>query len=309
MKKTLIVVGILIAAISQAQQYRLLIDSGKSRIMKVDANDGSILDANFIVETSGGSFDFGTPKGITKVGNEIWISDQIRDSIFRFDQNGTHLSTITGNLDNIRGLNVVNGEVWVTNDGSGNGATLNTVYRYSFAGSQIGSFTATGTSPFDVLQVGSQAFVSDFDTHDIDRYSTSGTFLGAFVNSPGGAGNPHSWQQITTDGSSIFAAAFSQSGARGVYRYSAAGAQTGFWATGGSRGVAVFGNGTVGTTISGQYFVIDQVTNAQTLILDEQSTGASFQYFSQDVFDPIPEPTTVIALGIAAAAIARRKRN
>ncbi|MFM9872658.1 MAG: PEP-CTERM sorting domain-containing protein [Fimbriimonadaceae bacterium] len=309
MKKLLILALIAASALSQAQQFRLLIDSGKSRIMKLDAQNGSVLDANFIVETSGGPFNFQTPKGVTKVGSEIWISDQLSDCIFRFDLNGTYLSSITTPLDNVRGLNKVGNEVWITNDGGANGGTVDSVYRYSNTGSLLGSFTTTGTSPFDVLQVGNEAYVSDFNTHDIDRYSLSGTFLGSFVNSPGGAGNPHSWSQIATDGTSVFGAAFSGSGARGIYRYNSAGTQTAYWATGGSRGAAIFGNGTVGTTISGQYYLINQTTGVQTLILDEQSTGASFQYFSQDVFDAVPEPASMTILGLGAIALLRKRRK
>lgn len=312
MKKLLIIALAATATLAQAQSFRLLVDSrtsGNGRILQIDAQTGAVLNPNFIVESSGGPFNFQTTKGITKVGNEIWITDQLADSIFRFDLNGQYLSTITTPLDNVRGLNKVGNEVWVTNDGSGNGGTVDTIYRYSFTGTNLGSFTTAGTSPFDVLQVGSNVFVSDFSTHDIYRYDQAGTLLGTFVNSPGGAGNAHSFQQLATDGTNIYAAAFSASGARGIYKYDSTGFLTAYYATGGSRGVAILGNGQIATTISGQLWSINQTTFAQTLILDEQSSGASFQYISEDVFEAVPEPATITILGLATLVALRKKRK
>src|SRR5690606_39736386 len=59
--------------------------------------------------------DPGTPKALIQVGEEIWISDQFRDRIDRFDLDGIHLGAITGGMDNIKGMELVNGsEVWLT---------------------------------------------------------------------------------------------------------------------------------------------------------------------------------------------------
>ena len=57
----------------------------------MDVNTGDIVNPSFIDLTP---LDPGTPKALIQVG-EIWISDQIRDRIDRFDLDGIHLGAIT----------------------------------------------------------------------------------------------------------------------------------------------------------------------------------------------------------------------
>jgi hypothetical protein len=75
----------------------------------VDANDPN-------------TYDFNIPTEAIQVNNEIWISDQNADSVFVFDFNGNWLDTISGGMDNIRGLALFGNTVYVSNAGTGNGA-------------------------------------------------------------------------------------------------------------------------------------------------------------------------------------------
>lgn len=309
MKRLFLLAGLSLVASSAFAQggEMLLVDSGRDVILRISAFDGSIIQDNFIVDIGAGSpFDFQTPKDVDYVGNEIWVSDQIADAIFRFSRAGAFLGQIgggpTGGLDNLRGGAVVGNEYWVTNDGSGNGALAQRIYRFGFDGSALGSFGTTGTSPFDILVRGNEVLISDFDTDDIDRYDFSGNFLGAFVNSDGVTGID-AIQQMAFDGTNLIAAGFSPDA--GVYRYDASGVQNGFWSTGGTRGVTRFGNGTYGYTVGGVFSTVNPLTNQVNQVY--APTTASFQYFSQ--VDPIPEPVTMTVLGLGLAAVAARRRR
>ncbi len=76
----------------------------------LDPDTGAIVNPSFINLTP---LNPGTPKDIAQVGDELWITDQLRDRIDRFDLDGNHLGQIGcqipgGGLDNIKGLTLVN---------------------------------------------------------------------------------------------------------------------------------------------------------------------------------------------------------
>lgn len=307
MRKTVAFSLGLLGLIGTAQaQFILAIDSGGDKVYKLSALDGSVVDANFIVDAgSAATYDFQTPKGISVTSNEIWISDQVSDAVFRFDHSGQYVGKISTTLDNVRGLNLVNGEMWVTNDGSANGGTVDTIYRYSLAGGLLGSFTTAGTSPFDVIQRGNEVLVTDSNTHDIDRYDFSGNFLGAFFSSPGGTGNMSFPQQMFLEGSDVFVAGFSPT--TGLYRFNSAGSQTGNWAVSGAlglRGVTRLGNGNMLVT-GGTRLVSLNLAGGDSDILN--TAGLSFQYVT--AFNPVPEPATLTALGLAFSGLLLRRRR
>src|SRR5690625_4667670 len=106
---------------------------------------GSVIDLLFATLTP---LNTSTPKGIRQINNEVWITDQNADVIYRFDLSQTYLSNVSGNLDNIRGLDLVNGnEVWVTNAGSNNGAPGNAIVRFDTSGTHLGHITTAALSP------------------------------------------------------------------------------------------------------------------------------------------------------------------
>ena len=126
------VVSSLFWSVSTASADLVVPDSFMDRIMRFSSVDGSPIDMNFIPNSAtGGLFQLAIEA--QGVGDEIWVSDQNADSIFRFTRTGTFLGTKVGpanGLDNIRGFGVINNVLYVTNFFSGNGAPLSFGFYY-----------------------------------------------------------------------------------------------------------------------------------------------------------------------------------
>ncbi|MEM6401184.1 MAG: hypothetical protein AAF757_13270, partial [Cyanobacteria bacterium P01_D01_bin.116] len=75
-----------------AQSFLMIPDSVGDRILLFDSNDGSLIDDNFIDGSETGDGIFQTPINAIQVNQEIWVSDQVADAIFRFDLQGNYLS-------------------------------------------------------------------------------------------------------------------------------------------------------------------------------------------------------------------------
>lgn len=288
-------------------QYILAVDSGNDRIVKLSATDGSMLDDDFIVDANdANTYDFTTPKEAIVVNNQIWVSDQVSDAVYIFDMNGNYQSRITGVLDNVRGIGQVGNEVWVTNDGTINGGTANTIYRFDFAGNSIGNFATLGTSPFDVITYQGNVLVSDFSTDDIDRYDTAGNLLNQFYAGDGTNGAVNGIQQLFIEGTDVYAAGFSLT--TGLFRFDSTGAQTGFWTTDpttGLRGVVRLDNGQMLVAGGTRLSIIDTGSGVTSDL--SNIAGDNWQYLTY--VDPIPEPATMTVLGLAALAALRKKRQ
>lgn len=257
-----------------AQQSILVLNSTSKQVLQLDANSGTVLNATYIDTTP---LTPGTIKGITQVDNKIWISDQILDAIFIYSLSGTYQTTISGGLDNIRGLNVVNNEVWVTNAGSANGATIDTIVRFSKSGTNLGIYP-TITSPFDVLDLGNgNALVSSFSLNGIQKISYNGATTTSFV----GAGIINNPEQLNFNASgNIIAAVFGTSGtnAPGIYEFSSAGAILNKWpiTTGSVRGVIAAGNGNYLVSTSTGIYSLNPTSGVSTPI-----TTGNFQFFTK----------------------------
>lgn len=302
-------VALALGAISSvaSAQYLLVPDSLNDRVLKLNAFDGSIVDANFITNTA-----FATPIASIQVGSQIWISDQGTDSIYRYSDTGTLLGTISGPLDNIRGINVVNGQVWVTNAGTANGGQIG-IYRYDFSGGLLGNFapgTGSGsTSPWDVKQFGNEVYVTDSASDDIDRYDLNGAYLGKFYNSPGSA-DLNFPEQLATFNNEVAVAGFSLP--TGVYRFNSSGTKIGSYDVSlslGLRGLHQLGDGNLVATGGTRLVKINTSgpTWTDTNILNQITPAASFRFIS--AFNPVPEPASVAALSLGAVALLRRRRK
>ncbi len=269
---------------ASAQQFILMPDSTADKIVKFDAQTGALIDADFILDANDPlTYDFSTPKDVFQVGSEIWVLDQIADRIFRFDLNGAWIATIdpvTGTLDNCRGGEFVNGTVYVTNDGSGNGATIDTVVMFSPAGVRLGSFSVadSGTSPFDVVGYNGELLVSHFTaTNKIGRYDYAGTpILPEFHSSNGSTGIDSPEQMWVTAANTVLVVGFATP--IGTYEYDSTGAQINFWANATFlRGVCELGNGNILISDNGAVEVLDRVSGTTTNVY----TSGGCQFFGK----------------------------
>ena len=110
---------VLISASASAQEL-LAVDATNDRIMLLSAVDGSLLNASFINLASGGGSPPGLPiQAISNGAGEIWVSDQTADVIFRWSADGsTYLGQFGTTRDNIRGIHIDFGRLWVCNAGT-----------------------------------------------------------------------------------------------------------------------------------------------------------------------------------------------
>lgn len=257
-----------------AQQSILVLNSTTKTAFQLNAKDGSVLNTNFIDVSS---LSPGTIKGITQVDNKIWISDQTADRLYTYSLTGAYETTISGGLDNLRGLNVINNEVWVTNEGSANGATANSIARFTKAGVKIGDYP-TIISPFDALDFGGgNALISSFSTNGIAKLSYDGTTSTAFVGA-GVIGNPE--QMNFNSSGNVIVAVFSSAGANpaGIYEFSPVGVLLNKWpvTTGSVRGVIAAGNGNYLVSTSSGLYSLNPTTGVSTVI-----TTGNFQFFTK----------------------------
>ena len=126
------------ASIAQAADFLMIPDSNSDRILLFDPTNGALVDDNFI----DGAGLFSTPINAIQVKDEIWVSDQVADSIFRFDLGGSLISSITEGLDNIRGMELVGDTVYVSNAGTENNAPGDgeVVVKFDAQGNNLGFF-------------------------------------------------------------------------------------------------------------------------------------------------------------------------
>lgn len=175
------------------------------------------------------------------VNLEIWISEQTGDRVVRYDHGGNVLGVIGptfpgGGFDNIRGMAFANGVVYVTNDGTGNGATADSLVCFDSSGNHLQTLPLSNSvSPFGVLPwQGDLLVTGSSNNQDVHRYTTAGVSVGTFHNStslnfahqisPASDGNlwcaGFSSNNVVkldaTNGSNILAS-FAASGARGVF--------------------------------------------------------------------------------------------
>ncbi len=289
------------ANLAQAAQLLMIPDSLNDSILLFDSYDGALVDDNFI----DGAGIFQTPLNAIQVNNEIWVSDQLADSIFRFNLNGKLLSTISGGLDNIRGMAFIDDRVYVTNAGTNNNAPGAGIVTFDTNGNNLGFF-ATG-SPYDVLFYNGELLISNVADENLERYSLNGVFLGTFHDSDGVTGIDFPQQLATRGDSNVLAAGFSNPA--GIYEYDSDGSQIGLYtsaegvANRGIRGVYELGNGNILWT-GGDGVVSTNLTvgtpefGSFTDIYTRQSLGCTSACVSARFIDPlqVPEPGSIFGL-------------
>lgn len=279
-------------AVSAAQAFPLVMmpDSTNNRMVSFDPFDGSLVNSN-VFGLAGG-----TPVHAMQVGSEIWVSEQIGDRVSRWDLNGAALGAITGGLDNVRGMALINNTVYVTNDGTANGAPGAALRMYDTSGGAQGFFATPNSSPFHVLNYRNSLLVaSDAANDDIHRYSYAGGSLGTFHNST----SLNFAEQMTygTDGH-ILVAAFSSNVIARLDNDN--GAILGTYTASGARGVYQLGNGNILWSNGSGAHVIDVNTGGSTQVY---TGGGRF-------FDlVVPEPSTLGLLSLSGLLMVMRRRG
>ncbi|MBW7870553.1 MAG: T9SS type A sorting domain-containing protein [Flavobacteriia bacterium] len=252
-----------------SQEYIAVVQS--PYVVLLNAETGAVEDPQFINLTPQSP---STPKGIRQVGNEIWVTDQVKDAIFRYDMDGNYISTINGNMDNIKGLDVINNnEVWVTNAGTANGASGDAVVRFDTSGNYLGYYLTGGKSSFDILDnKNGEVYISYISGGSpIERWDYSGNFLGNIVEPNVVSFAEQMW--IMEDGN-LLVATFS--GTSGIYIFDiSTGTQLNFWPQSGARGAIETGDGNILWTSGSGIFLLNPSTGTSTTV-----KSGSAQFFA-----------------------------
>ncbi len=317
-RRTSVVLAAAVAASAGVASADLLIpNSSNDTIGLYSSVDGSVINANFIVDANdAATYDFGTPKEAIQVGNEIFVSDQLADAIFIFDLGGNYVDKIDSGLDNVRGLayEPSNNTVYIANGGNANGAPEDQIVTIDPTSRSItGSFGfgPPNFSPFDVETYMGRLLVSDIDggslnSEGVDVFELDGTFVSRIVsaNTTDPDSGPDFPQQISAkisdDG--FLVAGFSPPA--GVFEYDSDGNLVATYADNfGQRGVFELLNGDylyTGGGPDGQgTYAIDLATGGLTKV------GDGNQYISPVA---IPEPATAAVLGLSVLGMLRRRR-
>tara|TARA_R110000782_G_scaffold12913_3_gene38239 strand:- start:31675 stop:32556 length:882 start_codon:yes stop_codon:yes gene_type:complete len=272
--------------------YVMGVTSTNDAVHLFDSFSGALVQSNFIDLAAVGA---STPQHALQVGNQIWVSDQIQDKIFRFDLNGSYMGEITGGLDNIKGMEVVGNSVWVTNAGTNNGAPGDSIVFIDAASYSITGSVATNGSLFDVINYNGQILASNITQENLELYDLSGNFAGTFHDSDGLTGIDFPEQLAARANGNVLAAGFSSPS--GVYEYDQFGNDLGIVAgvDAGARGVIELGNGSVMWTNGAGFWV------GGDLVFD----GGSGRYLSMLT---IPTPSGLAVLGVVGLVGVRRRR-
>lgn len=171
-----------LAAVAPAQ-YVFTYDATSDSLVAFSPVDGSFIGSTLAVPEA-------VQVSAIDVNGQIWISEQLTDRVVRYDPSGAVLGVIGptfagGGFDNIRGMAFINGVVYVTNDGAGNGATADSLVTFDAAGNHLQTIALTNTtSPFSVIPFqGDLLVVASNATDDVHRYTTAGVSVGTFHNS------------------------------------------------------------------------------------------------------------------------------
>lgn len=275
-----------------AQAFLMMPDSTNNRVVTFDPMTGSVISISLFSVAAGT-----TPVHAMQVGQEIWISEQVGDKISRYDAAGSSLGTISGGLDNVRGMGLIGGTVYVTNSGTANGASGNSVRSYDTSGNFLSFFaTPNAPSPFGILDYqGGMLVSSSTATDDVHKYSLGGIALGTFHNST--SLNFAEQMDYAINGD-ILIAGFSSNN---ITRHDAAtGALLSSFTASGARGVHQLGNGNILWSSGTGVFIWDGASSTQIY------TGSG-RYI--DLYTPVPEPATLIVIGAGVAALARKRRS
>jgi len=168
-------------------EFLMIPDSTNDVVGMYDPYDGT-----YIGDIITGFAGFSTPiNAVLGPDGNIYVSDQIADSINVFDTAGTHLYTYADDsdgLNNVRGIDFRDGHLFVTSGDD---------YVAEFDGphSRLADFIADGSDPFDILFLDDgRALLTDIagTTDNVRLYDAGGALVGEIfaINFP---------EQVQTD--------------------------------------------------------------------------------------------------------------
>ena len=215
-------------------QFVLTYNSTADTIAAFSPIDGSLQNANvFPVATTTAQVS------TIEVNGEIWVSEQTGDRVVRYSSTGSVLGVIGptfagGGFDNIRGMALIGGVVYVTNDGANNGATADSLVLLDTAGNHLSTVALTNTvSPYSVIPWQGDILVAGSgNLQDVHRYTLAGASVGtfsdtslSFIHQIAPASDGNVWAAVFTTNviakldatTGAVLSTFPASGARGVY--------------------------------------------------------------------------------------------
>jgi hypothetical protein len=280
------------------QSLLLVPDSTADQVSAFSPFDGSLVNLSFITNHGGLS----TPINATDSGRgTVFLSDQVADAVFEYAFDGTFLGVVadgpTNGLNNVRGITVHDGALYIANADAPNN---DTIVRIDLT-TGMQTAWATGVDPFDVYFRSGDVLVSDIGDDNIEAFDFSGAPLPPFHDSDGVTGIDFPEQIQETSAGDVLVGGFSPPD--GVYTYDSTGTQVDYFAASGVRGVFELGNGNIMFTNSAGVNILDVATGGV-------STVATGSYrFIELVTIPEPASSGMLLLGIPLLVCRPGKRT
>lgn len=284
--RSLFLLGVVLAASAAlaGQPFLLIPESTNDTVGMYDPFDGSYL-GDLIVSQG----EMATPiNAVLGPDNLIYLSDQVADSVFRYDLNGELIDVFAGpddGLNNIRGIAFRDGELFVT---SGD----DYVARFDSSGNRLPDFINDGSDPFDIFFLDDgRALLSDIAGDQVRLYDADGTFASTVF----AVNFPEQIQQMVSTGHYLNASfsgdwltEFDVDGT--IFRQIVFDAGRGIYELGNGRWLATSGSGV---------FSIDP----DTLDVITIRSGISARFI-----ELVPEPATALLVSLGVLGL-RRRRN
>jgi len=298
MKIQFFTIGLLVVAFfasaSNVHAALMIVESVGNRVILASSFDGSIINANFIVDN-----DLLTPHSAIDSGRgTIFISDQLLSQVREYSYSGAFLQTVVSSsqINNSRGIAVRDNGLYVTVAGSvaGGPNITNTVQRFdlttgvqsTFISNFINPTTNLG-SPWDVAFRANDVLVTDGTTNTVRRYDLSGAYLGDFATGYSGL------RQISVEADGDVLLARNTSGG-GVSRLTSTGSFLGGVGLSPSVGAFQLENGNV-IYGGGINLWINSGPGVDTPVVVGPGTGFSFR---QIEFIAVPEPSSILLVSV-----------
>jgi hypothetical protein len=243
----------------------------------------------------------------TADGNGLLITDQIADNIQRYDASGAFQGVWASGLDNVRGITrAADGFYYAAVAGStANGGSR--IEKFDFSGNSLGAATTNVVSPWGITQLRNGDFLvsssNATSTATVRRFSSNWIFLGDFVTD-----YRFTQQIVEARNGNIIIAVFSLNGpgGTGVFEFSPTGIPLFKYDMDGARGVTELADGRLLATAGTNIRLFDRfvATGVDVAGLNGGTASSSFRMIYNH---PVPEPGILAALGLGAAALARRR--